>query len=94
MKHVWIVGLAGLAAMAACSKPDATVRVDCGATDVLMSGALANEIRLQTTEALFAKEVCKTVKDVDASTYQQPTDVSVIMPNGKTYQVQLQVSQS
>ncbi len=92
MKGSMIAGFTALLLVTACAAPTSTVRVKCGNTDVLMPGALANQIKEQTGEIEFGHEVCKAVKEVDASTYTQPTDVKVIMSNGNTYQVQLQKS--
>lgn len=90
MRGSLITGFATLMLVTACAAPSSTVRVKCGATDVLMPGALSNQIKEQTGELEFGHEVCKAVKDVDASSYSKPTDVKVIMSNGNTYQVQLQ----
>lgn len=94
MRAIFLGGLVIYAGLAACSAPDKQVTVKCGATNVIMTGALANEIKLATGELEFSKEVCKVVKDVDTSTYTQPTAVAVEMANGKSYQVMLQAAQS
>ena len=91
-----LIATSGLLALAACGdRGPGTIRIDCGATDVIIeqdqaqallagSGASAQET---------AVAVCNTFRNVDASAYTEPTNVTVRTPNGAEVSGQVQASQ-
>ncbi len=74
------------------------VRIDCGATDVILTEEQAETIMkvnsvTDTSSQEYATAVCELFKDVDAAGYEDPTDVKVMMPDGSELEAQIQVSQ-
>ena len=45
------------------------------------------------TAEQIAARTCETFKDIDASGYTEPTDVTVTMPSGAVVTAKMQVSQ-
>ena len=95
MKSIWIIAASGLTALSACgdvgSAPD--LRVDCGATDVIIDPDTAAAIKANTGEANFGTDVCAVANQIDSSSYSKPENVKVTMPSGNEYDVKLQSSQ-
>lgn len=71
------------------------LRIDCGATDVIMSvdqTVIIKENTDMTAEEIAAR-ACEIFKNIDASAYTEPTDVTVTMPSGAQVKAKMQVSQ-
>lgn len=98
MKHVFSITVAVLALAAASASAETQYRIDCGATDVILTEEQATIVGeasevMDFTAAEFAAAVCDLFSEVDASGYAEPTDVTVIMPSGVELAAQLQTSQ-
>lgn len=93
MRTLWILAAVGLTAIAACSNTEKDLRVDCGQTDVVLTGKQANAIMANTGSADFGTEICSVASRIDASSYTKPQKATVKMPSGNSYDVKLQVSQ-
>ena len=87
-------GIALLSVVSAHAQ-DRDLRIDCGATDVIMSVDQAVVIKENTdmTAEQIAARTCEIFKDIDASAYTEPTDVTVTMPSGAQVMAKMQVSQ-
>ncbi|MFH5776050.1 hypothetical protein [Paracoccus broussonetiae] len=87
-------GIAILSVVSAQAQ-DRELRIDCGATDVIMSAdqALIVKENTEMTAEEIATRTCEIFKDIDASAYTEPTDVTVKMPSGAEVKAKMQVSQ-
>jgi hypothetical protein len=84
---------AGLSLLTACAGHGG-LRIDCGATDVIMDADTASAIKASSGEANFATDVCAVANKIDSSSYSDPQSVNVTMPSGNEYDVKLQASQN
>jgi hypothetical protein len=89
--------LVPLVALSACAgdPPDDLVRVDCGDTDVIVNTEQANALLAGSGDSLggLAGAICTAFADIDASTFTEPRDVTVLTPNGAQVSGQVQASQ-
>ncbi len=71
------------------------VRVDCGDTDIIMSRDQANALLAGSGESAIdlSQAICAAFADVDASTFDEPQDVTVLTANGAAVTGQVQASQ-
>lgn len=92
MKSIWIITAVGLATLSACSTGQ-SVRIDCGATDVIVSEDQLNAMRSNAGEADVATSICLVANEVDSSSYTKPQSLNVTMPSGNQYDVKAQTSQ-
>lgn len=67
--------------------------VKCNGVSVIMSEEQVAKVKTATGEADFGPKVCAVAEAVDASGYVEPTAVSVIMPDGESYDIKLQAAQ-
>lgn len=93
-----IAALGALALGPVAAHAEIQVRIDCGATDVILTEDQATIVGeasqvMDFTAAEFAAAVCDLFKDFDASGYADPTDVIVRMPSGVELAAQVQASQ-
>ena len=93
-----IAALGVLALGPVAAHAETQFRIDCGATDVILTEELAAIVgeasqMMDFTAAEFATAVCDLFKDFDASGYADPTDVTVKMPSGVELATQVQASQ-
>jgi hypothetical protein len=93
-----LIVASGIALMSVVSAQaqDRELRIDCGATDVIMSADTAVVIKENTdlTAEEIAARTCDIFRQVDASAYTEPTDVTVTMPSGAQVTAKMQVSQN
>jgi hypothetical protein len=89
--------LAPLLAVSACAgdPADDPVRVDCGDTDVIVNREQANALLAGSGESLMGlgTAICTAFADVDASTFTEPREVTVLTANGAQVVGQVQASQ-
>ena len=90
--------VASFAALSACGGPETQVRVDCGATDIILTEDQARTILeasalTDTSSREFAVAACDLFKDFDSSALQEPTAVRVILPSGAELNGIVQASQ-
>ena len=89
--------IASAIALAACAGDPGQepVRVDCGATDVIMTSDQANALLAGSGNSAMdvARAICTAFADVDASGFTSPRDVTVLTANGAEVTGQVQASQ-
>ena len=87
MKAVFMMGLAGLAALAGCVNSGvATVQLGnsvlCGPTEVIVPSQAVTSMRAQYGDAVYGTEICKAVAGIDATGIVEPMPVQVMLPIG------------
>ena len=92
MKSIWIIAAVGLTTLSACSSGQ-SVRIDCGATDVIVSEDQLSAMNANAGDADVATSICKIANEVDSSSYTKPQSLTVTMPSGNQYNVEAQTSQ-
>lgn len=93
MKSIWIMATLGLTALSACSTSGQAVRIDCGATDVIVTGDQLEAMQVNAGGTNVATDICVIADEIDSSSYTKPQSVNVTMPSGNQYDVELQASQ-
>ena len=97
MSKLTLVAASGIALLSVVSAhaQGRDLRIDCGATDVIMNVDTAVIIKENTdmTAEEVAARTCEIFSQVDASAYTEPTDVTVTMPSGAQITAKMQVSQ-
>jgi hypothetical protein len=90
-----IAPLVALSACGASDPADDPVRFDCGDTDVIVNREQANALLAGSGENVLSlgASVCAAFAGVDASTFTEPREVAVLMPNGAQVMGQVQASQ-
>ncbi|MFG6084226.1 hypothetical protein ACEUZ9_000475 [Paracoccus litorisediminis] len=97
MSKLFLTAVCGIALLPVVSShaQGTDLRIDCGATDVIMTVDQAVVVKENTemTAEEIAARTCEIFKDIDASAYTEPTDVTVTMPSGAQVKAKMQVSQ-
>lgn len=99
MKLMTLSVAVAVVSIAGCSStPDRQVRIDCGATDVILTAEQGKTIQsvnaiTETSSQEYATAVCATFEEIDASGFAEPTDATVVLTNGTELSAQLQASQ-
>ncbi|XDA97133.1 hypothetical protein AB1M95_13555 [Sulfitobacter sp. LCG007] len=101
MKYANMTLLGGAAFLAACGEmmpgedQMGTIRIDCGATDVIVTEAQAEAFHAGSggTYTSSAQAVCASAGSVDASSYDEPTIATVYTANGAAVELLVQNSQ-
>ncbi|MCZ0961079.1 hypothetical protein [Paracoccus benzoatiresistens] len=90
-----VAGGIALLSVVSAQAQDRELRVDCGATDVIMSVDQVVVIKENTdmTGEEIAARTCDIFRQVDASAFTEPTNVTVTMPSGAQVKAKMQVSQ-
>ena len=88
MKAVFLMALAGAAALSACAPPGvATVQLGnsvlCGPTEVIMPSQAVTSMRARYGDANYGAEVCKAAAGIDATGIVEPMPVRVMLPIGE-----------
>lgn len=89
MKTPGLAVLIAAALLAACTPPPPSkTRITCANAYVFLSQAQMNALLIQT--GADAGQVCAVADKMDVESYATPTAVTVVVPSGQSFDVEVQ----